>query len=63
MFDSQNSSIGGSSRIGVDIHETSGYVFHYECTFLIINSQFIFISGDNEIGSDMVTKLPSFDFG
>ena len=63
MFNCQDSSIGGSSGIGVDIHKSCCYVLHYECTFLIIDSQLIFISGDNKISGDVVTKFLSFNFG
>ena len=63
MFNCQDSSIGGSSGIGVDIHKSCCYVFYHECTFLFINSQLIFISGDNKISGDVVTKFLSFNFG
>ena len=63
MFNCQDSSIGGSSGIGVDIHKSCSYVLHDECTFLIIDSQLIFISGDNKISGDVVTKFLSFNFG
>lgn len=37
MFHCQNSGVGSSSCIGVNIHESSRYVFHYQRALLVIN--------------------------